>query len=302
MRNFDLDLVAYRGEEGQLIVMDAYCPHMGANLGVGGTIEGSCLRCPFHSWLWDQDGRNVDIPYASGPARGARIRVWTVWETAGHVFLWYSWRDAACGPKPDVAFLDDPQYYWDREASARFWPRLRLVPQMITENIVDGPHIEFVHLATSGAHIMEAEGDGPVFRVKLSQTFMTGTGPVLGIDTITAYGVGTTVSCMEFKDLEIVNLLMVTPVEGGTSDLRVTIAVRLPAGTERPPSPADIPRRIQKAIDAHLDSQDQDIPIWEAMRYVAKPLLVGEEAKGHRVLRKWAARLYEDRVDEPALG
>ena len=50
MRNFDLDLVAYRGEEGQLIVMDAYCPHMGANLGVGGTIEGSCLRCPFRRW------------------------------------------------------------------------------------------------------------------------------------------------------------------------------------------------------------------------------------------------------------
>ena len=33
------ELVAWRGRSGQVTVMDAYCQHLGANLGYGGTVE-----------------------------------------------------------------------------------------------------------------------------------------------------------------------------------------------------------------------------------------------------------------------
>ena len=32
------DLVAFRGSSGEAFVMDAYCAHLGANIGYGGTV------------------------------------------------------------------------------------------------------------------------------------------------------------------------------------------------------------------------------------------------------------------------
>ena len=42
-------LAIYRGEDGQVYALDAYCPHLGANLGLG-KVCGNSLECPFHAW------------------------------------------------------------------------------------------------------------------------------------------------------------------------------------------------------------------------------------------------------------
>lgn len=48
------NLVVYRGEDGIVYALDAYCLHMGANLGVGGeVVNNNCIQCPFHGWLYD---------------------------------------------------------------------------------------------------------------------------------------------------------------------------------------------------------------------------------------------------------
>lgn len=55
----------FRGEDGTVNVLDAYCPHLGANMGVGGVVKGNCLECPFHGWLFDgETGSCSHIPYA----------------------------------------------------------------------------------------------------------------------------------------------------------------------------------------------------------------------------------------------
>ncbi|MGH9031676.1 MAG: Rieske 2Fe-2S domain-containing protein, partial [Acidimicrobiia bacterium] len=59
------DLVLWRDERGDPHVMDAYCPHLGANLALGGRVEGCNLVCPYHWWEWDGDGRNARIPYSA---------------------------------------------------------------------------------------------------------------------------------------------------------------------------------------------------------------------------------------------
>ena len=38
---FDTDFVMFRTEDGQLCVLDAFCPHLGAHLGHGGKVRGS---------------------------------------------------------------------------------------------------------------------------------------------------------------------------------------------------------------------------------------------------------------------
>ncbi len=48
-------VVVFRGNNGVLKVMSAYCRHFGADLG-GGKVIGNELQCPFHHWLYGQDG------------------------------------------------------------------------------------------------------------------------------------------------------------------------------------------------------------------------------------------------------
>ena len=52
-------LVMARWQNGDVRVMDAYCPHLGADIGVGGRVEGNCLVCPFHGWGCDGSWRNI---------------------------------------------------------------------------------------------------------------------------------------------------------------------------------------------------------------------------------------------------
>lgn len=56
-------VAVFGGTEGQAYVVDAYCPHLGANLAVGGHVVGQSIVCPFHSWqCWREDGKCVRIP------------------------------------------------------------------------------------------------------------------------------------------------------------------------------------------------------------------------------------------------
>ena len=60
-----LELAVFRDTSGQAHVVDAYCPHMGASLGVGGQVRGDCIECPFHGWKFrGYDGKCVHVPYA----------------------------------------------------------------------------------------------------------------------------------------------------------------------------------------------------------------------------------------------
>ncbi|CAG2108287.1 unnamed protein product, partial [Medioppia subpectinata] len=60
-------LVAFRGGSGAVNVLSAYCPHLGANLGVGGHVVtesgDDCIQCPFHGWRFrGRDGQCKRIP------------------------------------------------------------------------------------------------------------------------------------------------------------------------------------------------------------------------------------------------
>ena len=62
----DKNLAVFRGEDGVAYVVDAYCPHLGANMSVLGKVIRNCLQCPFHGWTFrGEDGVCVDIPYST---------------------------------------------------------------------------------------------------------------------------------------------------------------------------------------------------------------------------------------------
>jgi len=49
-------VVVYRGEDGVANVLSAFCPHLGTDL-QSGAVVGSELRCAFHHWTYDGQGR-----------------------------------------------------------------------------------------------------------------------------------------------------------------------------------------------------------------------------------------------------
>ena len=48
------DVVLFRGHDGKPYVLEAYCAHIGGNLGMGGKVRDiNCIECPFHGWVYD---------------------------------------------------------------------------------------------------------------------------------------------------------------------------------------------------------------------------------------------------------
>ncbi|TMS08806.1 Cholesterol 7-desaturase [Larimichthys crocea] len=83
-------VAVFRGQNGRVYVLDAYCPHLGANLGVGGRVVGGCLECPFHGWQFrGDDGKCVKIPYAEKVPEFAKVRSWPTCEVNGQVLVWF---------------------------------------------------------------------------------------------------------------------------------------------------------------------------------------------------------------------
>src|SRR2546427_3588693 len=97
---FGTRLVVFQGASGKLNVMNAWCPHMGADLALG-TINGDSLVCKFHSWSWGADGVCNHIPYAKRIPPKARTTVWPTCEENKMLFVWND--PEGNGPTPDVA-------------------------------------------------------------------------------------------------------------------------------------------------------------------------------------------------------
>ena len=56
----------FRTISGKVHVLDAFCVHFGAHIGVGGSVIGEDVRCPFHSWQFDGNGVCTSVPGLPG--------------------------------------------------------------------------------------------------------------------------------------------------------------------------------------------------------------------------------------------
>ena len=55
------DLVLFRGNDGELGLIGQYCSHRRADLSYG-RVEDGGLRCLYHGWLFDRQGRCIEQP------------------------------------------------------------------------------------------------------------------------------------------------------------------------------------------------------------------------------------------------
>ena len=70
---------------GRLSALDAFCPHLGANLAYG-EVKGDLLQCPFHGWQLNGEGR------VCNPSSYSELvhRHWEVIEHYGMVMIYHS--------------------------------------------------------------------------------------------------------------------------------------------------------------------------------------------------------------------
>ena len=150
LRLLGRELAVYRGADGKVAALDAYCAHMGAHLAEG-CVEGNELRCFFHHWRYDAEGRCTDIPCLEGkPAPRLRVRRWPTAERYGMVWLWTG--DAPAHGVPEVPELAGQACDW--LVANRF--RKRCHPSVMLINAIDEQHFRSVHHLPGSILRMEA--------------------------------------------------------------------------------------------------------------------------------------------------
>jgi 3-ketosteroid 9alpha-monooxygenase subunit A len=296
---FGEELVAYRGESGRVVVLDAYCPHMGTHLASGPStatsrsrahMEGDNIRCPFHAWRFGPDGVCNHIPYHDGPIPpAARIRSWPVEERYGIVFVWHDPE----GLEPDLQLIDFPE--WDDPQWVR-WPGLEFLadlnhPIEIFDNMSDVAHLGHLH----GGHAVgyENEYDGHL----MHQRQRSAVEPIPGVfdETYSTHAgyVGPGTAFGRFVEMNAIQLICVTPIEDGTCRLWQTGMIR-----SRSPGGAidDDARAMRDQISAMFgNGLMTDAEVWKFKRPAINVMQLPGDGP-FRQSRVWYSQFYNPRA------
>lgn len=287
---FGRELVLWRDNTGEPHVQDAYCPHLGAHLGVGGKVTGgNCIACPFHGWEFAADGSCASVPYSEKGNRKARIRSYPVVERNGIVFAWY--HPAGEPPSfevPLVPEVDDDDF---TDYVTRRWV-INAPIQEMGENAADPAHFRYVHGTDIVPEVDSYEIDGPIWRIFTTQRFPTPRGVVDARIDVENWGRGIAVT--RFKG--IIDTCLVswtTPIDDTSS--QVTFGFM----TRRLPD-AMATSSVSDAFVAEVSKQlTEDIPIWENKTFLPVPALAAEDGPIMEY-RRWCKQFYVDAQEEVA--
>ena len=139
-------VVLFRRKDGAPAALIDRCPHRGVALSLG-KVEDGQIVCPFHGWRFDGEGRNCGVPWnpdAKLDQLGATVL--PVREAKGFVWL-YTGFSPSDEPLPSET-LDTPGLVV--LAQSVLW---RVHWTRVMENMLDTPHLPFVHRKTIGRRL-----------------------------------------------------------------------------------------------------------------------------------------------------
>lgn len=276
---FGTELVMFRTSDGEVKVLDAYCPHLGAHLGHGGKLEDDHLVCPFHAWRFNGDGQCTSIPYADRVPKRAKVNTWTVNEINGLIMVWH---DAAGRPPMwEMPRIDECYDDGWTDIRTKSWT-VNTCNQEMAENQVDAAHFLYLH-GTAKMPVTTTERNGPHLLTRSTTAMTTPAGVVEGNIEVNAWGFGFTTT--RFNGIvETLLLSSASPITEDRTALHFSFTVR------------DIGKGITggigKAFMAEISRQlEQDIPIWENKIYIDQPLICkGDGPIG--AFRVWSKQFY----------
>jgi phthalate 4,5-dioxygenase len=132
------NLVAFRDTTGRVGLVQENCPHRGASLYFGRN-EDAAIRCVYHGWAFDVDGKCVDMPSEPVPfCEKVKMRAYPVHESGGIVWTYM-------GPKETMTpFRDfgteghDQEFRATKQLTACNWVQAM-------EGNLDTSHISHLH-------------------------------------------------------------------------------------------------------------------------------------------------------------
>jgi nitrite reductase/ring-hydroxylating ferredoxin subunit len=137
------DLIVFRDSDGKLGLLAANCPHRGASLFFGRNEECG-IRCVYHGWKFDVDGRCVDMP--SEPPESnfkdkVRATAYRCAEEGGVVFAYMGTRQENPPGLPQHEWADLPAEQVHHEYKAVY----RCNWMQALEGDLDTAHVFFLH-------------------------------------------------------------------------------------------------------------------------------------------------------------
>lgn len=294
MNYFGKRLAVYRGEDdGKIHVLDAYCPHMGADLSKG-HVNGDSLVCPFHGWSWGKDGACDHIPYAKRIPDRAVIKSWPTLERNGLLLVWNdpegSEGDMSVAPK----IMDD---YYSGEWTDWVMTQVPIKSHCreLVDNMSDMAHFGPVHYSTVrsfrnvqdghtftqymvGGHEILTEGDCPMTSVAHYE------GP--------AYMTTTMTGMMDGHPMTTHLLVSHVPVNTGEFHINLGVMMR------KNPSLNEEQNRamVETYTRLTIESFQQDVEIWDNKVLIDNPILCDGDGPINMV-RKWYAQFYVDKAE-----
>ncbi|MGD9810447.1 MAG: Rieske 2Fe-2S domain-containing protein [Sphingobium sp.] len=144
VRLFGEDLALYRDLEGRLGLTDRQCPHRRADLSYG-FVESCGLRCNYHGWLFDEEGKCIEQPFEDAIfdsntriREKIRIKAYPVRALGG--LIW-----AYLGPAPAPELPEYEAFGWSNGFRQIILSEIPCNWAQCQENSIDPVHFEWMH-------------------------------------------------------------------------------------------------------------------------------------------------------------
>jgi 3-ketosteroid 9alpha-monooxygenase subunit A len=280
LRYFGEKLVAFRGEDGAVHVLDAYCAHMGADLSAGGKVIGTSIECPFHAWRYCGTGECVAIPYAKKIPPKARQRAWTSREVNGLVLVHHDPR----GAPPTFEIPTITEYGSDAWLpwTTNFY-HIKTHPREIVENLADRAHFPRVHTTEIDEFEFDVAGHTATQRVA-GRALLPGGGVDEFRSSTTYHGPAYLLMSMDGA-LQNYMLVAHTPVDHGSVDLRMGVMLKIVGDRQKTEG------YVGRYMDNLKAGFEDDIRIWENKLYREQPVLCDGDGPITQ-LRRWYRQFY----------
>ncbi|AZK94630.1 hypothetical protein B7R87_12710 [Streptomyces tsukubensis] len=289
------EVVIYRTRSGLLRVTEPYCPHLGAHLGHGGTVEAENLVCPFHHLAFSPAGECVGAGRRVSPPRNARLTLLESREVDGIVIVWHH----AQGAPPTWEVKSDA----GRELMEPVHHLFTLTdhPQEVLENGVDLGHFPVVH-GTTLEYTEEPVYDGPSVR---SKAVFTPSNPRFGglLSSVrveaeaTFHGLGWLSANVRLPALRLSIRIWVLPTPIDPHHTEVQLAVSMPRPRRRlrtlPPVGKVLLSKVFLSLALRGFCWDfrKDIDLWANKIYLERPRLTSCD-RMVMPFRRWAKQFY----------